>query len=243
MGAIPFTMSTLYILRHGQASFGHDNYDQLSPTGYRQAGLVARHLRDIGIAFDAVYTGELARQKQTFQAMADVFAEHDAPLPAPVVMADLNEYDSTGVWQHFFPDMARENPGLELEESRLRQDPKAFQSVFARIVNRWVDGAYDRPDMESWQGFRSRILKALETIMQQEGAGKNVMVCSSAGPIAVAVQLATGMSDSQCLGISWQVLNASLTRFRYNPRQITLAGFNDVAALEIQGDPALLTYR
>jgi hypothetical protein len=38
-------------------------------------------------------------------------------------------------------------------------------------------------------------------------------------------------------------MNASLTRFRYNSDKMTLVGFNDVAALEIQGDPALLTYR
>ena len=72
------------MFRHGQASFGQDNYDQLSPTGYRQARLVAEHLRDLGITFDAVYTGALARQKQTFQSMADVFTENDKPLPTPV---------------------------------------------------------------------------------------------------------------------------------------------------------------
>lgn len=236
-------MSTLFMLRHGQASFGHDDYDQLSPTGYRQARTVGRHLRDIGITFDAVYTGEMARQRQTFEAVADVFNRFEGPLPNPVVTADLNEYDSTGVWNHFFPALIRENPQLELDESRLLQDPKAFQSVFARIVHRWVEGAHEGPGIESWPAFRTRIDQGLESIMRQEGSGKNVLVCSSAGPIAVAVQLATGMSDRQCLGISWQVMNASLTRFRYNAEKMTLVGFNDVAALEIQGEPALLTYR
>jgi hypothetical protein len=55
--------------------------------------------------------------------------------------------------------------------------------------------------------------------------------------------MATGMPDDRCIGISWQVLNASTTRFRYNEKEMTLVGFNDVAALERQGDPALLTYR
>jgi broad specificity phosphatase PhoE len=236
-------MSTLFILRHGQASFGHDDYDQLSPTGYRQARTVGRHLRDIGITFDAIYTGQMARQRQTFESVADVFDQFGTPLPEPVVTADLNEYDSTGVWNHFFPALIRENPELELEESRLLKDPKAFQSVFAWIVHRWVEGAHEGPGIESWPAFRTRIDQGLQNIMRQEGSGKNVLVCSSAGPIAVAVQLATGMSDRQCLGISWQVMNASLTRFRYNAEKMTLVGFNDVAALEIQGDPALLTYR
>ena len=236
-------MSTLYMFRHGQASFGHHNYDQLSPMGYRQARIVALHLRELGIRFDAVYTGELARQKQTFQTMADVFSDNDAPLPEPSTTAALNEYDSEGVWQRFFPLMARENPELELDEERLVENPKAFQKVFARIVHRWINGEYAQPDVEPWQAFRTRVSSGVRDIMQNEGSGKNVMVFSSAGPIAVAVQLATGMPDDRCIGISWQVLNASLTKFRYNTSEMTLVGFNDVAALEIEGDPALLTYR
>ena len=96
-------MSTLFIFRHGQASFGQENYDQLSPTGYRQARLVAEHLADIGCRFDAVYTGQLARQQQTFAAMAEVYGQNGDNLPAPVTTPDLDEYDSTGVWQHFYP--------------------------------------------------------------------------------------------------------------------------------------------
>ncbi|MCH1491392.1 MAG: histidine phosphatase family protein, partial [Luminiphilus sp.] len=30
-------MASIYLIRHGQASFGSDNYDQLSPVGQRQA--------------------------------------------------------------------------------------------------------------------------------------------------------------------------------------------------------------
>ena len=236
-------MSTLYLIRHGQASFGREKYDQLSPTGYRQARVVARHLKALGIRFDAAYTGEMDRQKQTFQAMADVFADHHQHLPAPVATAALNEYDSEGVWQRIFPQMARENAQLDLDASRLVQDPKAFQKVFARIVHRWVKGEYDRTDIESWQAFRTRIRNGLDDIMLQEGSGKNVMLFSSAGPIAVAVQLATSMPDDSCISLSWQVMNSSVTRFRYNTKEMTLVGFNDVAALELQGDPALLTYR
>ncbi|MCB2170747.1 MAG: histidine phosphatase family protein [Deltaproteobacteria bacterium] len=236
-------MSTIYMFRHGQASFGQDNYDQLSPTGYRQARLVAEHLRVLGITFDAVYTGELARQKQTFQSMADVFAASDARLPTPVETADLNEYNSTGVWQHYYPAIIRDHPELELDDTSLGQNPKQFQHVFARIVQRWINDPHATPGIESWRTFRSRIAEGLNTIMRQEGSGKNVMVFTSAGPVATAVQMATGMPDERCIGISWQVLNASTTRFRYNEKEITLVGFNDVAALERQGDPGLLTYR
>jgi hypothetical protein len=38
-------------------------------------------------------------------------------------------------------------------------------------------------------------------------------------------------------------MNASVTRIKYNSRGITLAGFNDVSHLELEGDASLLTYR
>jgi broad specificity phosphatase PhoE len=236
------TMSTLFLFRHGQASFGQENYDQLSPTGYRQARLVAQHLADMGCRFDAVYTGQLARQKQTFAAMAEVYGQNGDNLPAPVTTPDLDEYDSTGVWQHFYPILTRENPRLILDETRLADVPRAFQKLFAQMVARWI-ATPEISEIESWQAFQRRIERGLTRIMKREGSGKNVMVFTSAGPIAAAIQKATQMPDDHCIGISWQVMNASLTRFRYNSQKMTLAGFNDVAALERQGDPGLLTYR
>ena len=70
-----------------------------------------------------------------------------------------------------------------------------------------------------------------------------VVAMTTRGASLWVLNMATGMPDDRCIGISWQVLNASTTRFRYNEKEMTLVGFNDVAALERQGDPELLTYR
>ena len=201
------------------------------------------HLQNIGISFDAVYTGKMARQRQTFQAMAEVFAGSNTPLPAPTAVADLNEYDAAGIWKRFYPEVVRDNQDPTTEEERWLKNPKQFQKMFAHLVRKWATSPEPQSDLESWQAFRARIGNVLERIMRKEGSGKNLLVCSSAGPIAAAVQMATAMPDDRCIGLSWQVWNASLTKFRYNSEKMTLVGFNDVAALEIRGDAALLTYR
>jgi hypothetical protein len=59
----------------------------------------------------------------------------------------------------------------------------------------------------------------------------------------VAVQIALGLSDKKALEISWQLLNASITRIKYNSRGMMLAGFNEVTHLELEGDEGLITYR
>jgi len=48
-------VSVIYMIRHGQASFGQRNYDVLSPTGILQARVLAGYLVQTGTVFDALY--------------------------------------------------------------------------------------------------------------------------------------------------------------------------------------------
>ena len=64
-------MGTLYLVRHGQASFGADNYDQLSDLGTRQCQQLGRYFASKGRRFDTVITGTLQRQIQSQQAIND----------------------------------------------------------------------------------------------------------------------------------------------------------------------------
>jgi len=42
-------MSELYLIRHGQASFGTADYDRLSEKGIRQASVLGDHLADLDV--------------------------------------------------------------------------------------------------------------------------------------------------------------------------------------------------
>ena len=236
-------MSTLYMIRHGQASFGQRDYDRLSPLGEKQACLVARHLCRLATVFDAAYAGPLRRQQQTAAAMAGAYAEGRQTFPAVQTLAELEEYDAAGLWRHLRGSVLARHPELAADPEQLHRDPRVFQRLFSRIVQSWVAGEHPSNHIESWKAFGQRVRQGLRRIMRREGAGKHVAVVTSAGPVAVAVQMAAAVPDARCADLSWQVLNASVTRFRYRAERFTLAGFNDVAALELEGDPELLTYR
>ena len=64
-------MGTLYLVRHGQASFGAEDYDQLSALGRQQAVRLGEHWRARGLGFDAVITGTLRRHTQTLEGIAE----------------------------------------------------------------------------------------------------------------------------------------------------------------------------
>ena len=60
-------MGSIYLIRHGQASFGAENYDVLSPglSPVRSAGRLPAQL---GVSFDRCLSGELDRQQDTARA-------------------------------------------------------------------------------------------------------------------------------------------------------------------------------
>ena len=76
-------MGTLYLVRHGQASFGADDYDVLSPLGHQQALRLGAYFKAKGITFDAALTGTLQRQISTFAGICEGMGV-DMPRPSTI---------------------------------------------------------------------------------------------------------------------------------------------------------------
>ena len=58
-------MTSIYLVRHGQASFGKKDYDNLSEIGEKQSFLLGEHFKKLKLNFDKIYVGTLKRQIQT----------------------------------------------------------------------------------------------------------------------------------------------------------------------------------
>jgi broad specificity phosphatase PhoE len=236
-------MSEIYFIRHGQASFGTDDYDRLSDIGVRQAKLLARHLAQTGKIFDAVYCGRMERQQKTADEFLNHYIENGLAVPRPQIDENFNEYDSLSVWDALIPEITAEQPSLAGELEKLPGDHKAFQKIFSRVMNRWTRGDYKASTIPRWDDFTRRVVRGIENATTRHGSKKRLAVFTSGGPISVAVRSALDLSDRMTLEISWQLMNASITRIKYNSQGIMLAGFNDISHLELEGDASLLTYR
>ncbi len=236
-------MSEILMIRHGQASFGQDDYDQLSPVGVRQAKIVARYLSKVGKPFDAVYCGKMKRQVNTAEELVECYRVIKVAVPEILPSMFFNEYDSLTVWESLIPGMIQENPSLSKDLEQVYSDKKSFQKLFEQVMHRWISGAYDPPGSPKWSDFKKRVRRGLKDIMKRHSSKKQLAIFTSGGPISVAIQLALDISDQKTMEISWQIMNASITRFKYNDRGIALSGFNDIAHLELEQDKQLLTYR
>lgn len=236
-------MSEIYFIRHGQASFGAQNYDRLSEKGVIQAAVLGKHLAELEIKFDAIYFGQMDRQQKTAKGVIDAYRAKGLFVPEPLVDERFNEYDSEAVWEAQIKWMLEEDPNLLDELNNNPLNNAAFQKVFSRLVQRWVSGKFDSAGDVIWSDFKHQVVNGIQSIIDKEGSGKKIAVYSSGGPVCAAVQMAMQLSDIKAIEISWQVMNASITRFRYGSGQVSLTGFNEITHLELTKDKTLLTYR
>ncbi|MCB2186874.1 MAG: histidine phosphatase family protein [Deltaproteobacteria bacterium] len=232
-------MSRLYVIRHGQASFGRSNYDELSPLGFRQAALVGQHLAAAGIRLDAAFCGDQARQRDT----AATALAHLAEPPALEILPALNEFDSEAIMRALYPAVQKEDPRAARAWESMTADRRAFQLVYEATMLRWITGRYDLDGAETWGEFVSRLEGAVTQVRAAHGRGKNVALFTSGGPISAVMRLALGLGDEAALRLTWVIRNASLSQFFYDDQRLSLALFNCTAHLERPGEPELLTYR
>jgi broad specificity phosphatase PhoE len=236
-------MSMIYMIRHGQASFGKEDYDRLSPLGKRQARILAQHLLDTGFHPDAVYSGTMARQTGTAQEVLSAYRVADRKVPELERLSGFNEYDTAAIVTALFPDMVKDDPSLNDELPKMYASKDSFKRIFEAAMLRWVTGEFDSPGIESWEGLKTRVAGSLRLIMESHGRGKTIAVFTSGGAIAASLAHVLGISGERAIRLNWQLVNSSVSRFMYNEERITLAGFNSFTHLELAGDPSLITYR
>lgn len=239
----PRRMSMMYLIRHGQASFGHGDYDRLSPLGIRQARVLARHLLVTRLRPDAVYSGALDRQTATAQEVISAYREAEKDVPALEVMSGFNEYDPKVIITAMFPRMVEDDPSLNDELPKMYASKKSFKRVFEGSMLKWVTGQFDLTGIESWEEMKARVAGSLRLIVTKHGRGKNIVIFTSGGAIAAALAHVLGLPGERALNLNWQLVNTSISRFMYDEERITLSGFNGITHLELEGDPTLITYR
>jgi broad specificity phosphatase PhoE len=230
-------MSTIYLVRHGQASFGTDNYDQLSATGREQVRQLGKYFAESGERIDRIYTGALRRQTET----AEIIAESLGGAPVAVETA-FNEYDSDLILHTFAKSLTPEQLA-EAGWPELRTDRRKFQLFLERAARAWVEAQIEAEAMTPWRGFHGRIVSAIENIMRTEGRSKTLIVSTSGGVIGTLVANVVGLSNHTGIELNWAVHNASITRLIYSADKVSLSMFNGLPHLDRAETRHLITYR
>lgn len=235
-------MATIYLVRHGQASFGEDDYDQLSPLGRRQAEVLASYLDLSGIEFDAVYSGNLRRQSGT---AGIVIARHGRSVPHHIDPR-FNEVRNDEQIERLMPEVSRRHPEIRALMERGLKSSRDYQKVIEAVFNFWISPDCEATDIQSWSEFSEHARDALRDVMSAQGAGKTIGIFSSGGTIATIVAQVLGLDESLTYRFYEPMINCSVTRLFYSSERVSLSYFNDHSFLDVlgrQNGEQLVTYR
>ena len=220
-------MGVILLVRHGQASWGAADYDQLSKRGVEQSRIVGEVLAARGVRPTRVLTGSMRRHRQTAEAaLASAGWQVD-----PAVDEGWNEFDHVQMLEvHGPPDGS--SPGQQLS----RQE---FDAWFDAATERWTSGGFDEEYDEPFHGFTTRVEAALRRTASGLGSGDTAVVFTSGGPISwVAATLLGGGVDAW-MRLNPVTVNASMAKVVVGSRGTTLVSLNEHGHLE----PELVTYR
>ncbi len=232
-------MADLYLVRHGQASFGAADYDKLSPLGERQSALLGDWLTTCGLAPDLVATGPQRRQIDT---AALCLAARGGPSRDDWLRLDgLGEYDHESVVARHKPEYA-DQAAMHAAFAKTDNPRRAFHAMYVEAIARWTGGTHDADYQEPWSAFRARVIGGLRQLMALDA--RAVWAFTSGGPITAIVQHLLGLPDARAFDLNWPLVNAGVTRLRFSAAgAITLVTYNAYPHLDRAGDPALVTFR
>ena len=245
-------------MRHGQAGT-RDAYDSLSELGERQARLLGEHFIAQGVRFADTYAGALTRQQQTAEQIRAAYAEAEVGFPTVRVDSGWDEFDLGRVYREIAPLLAAEDPEFLHEYDEMREQVRASQGEHGarihrrwmpcdtKVVEAWLAGRYPYGG-ETWDQFRERVAACRLKMEQQENDARqqndarqeNVLVVTSATPLAIWTGLSLEISDGRIMRLAGAVYNASYTILRLRKQQLRLFTFNAVPHLAA---PGLCTHR
>jgi broad specificity phosphatase PhoE len=214
----------IHLIRHGQASFGADDYDVLSALGAQQGRAVGGELLRRGITDPLITCGDLRRQVDTAEA-ARAAGGFGGQI---VVDPRWNEYDHVALVA-----------GHEREDPKPPGDSRAFQDDLDSALTAWMGedalGA-------GWVEFRDRARGAFDDLATSLGSGDDAVAFTSGGVIAAIVSVVWELPPAGILRVNRVVVNGSITTAVVGRRGVSLLAVNDHAHL-LGRDDGLLTYR
>ena len=222
-------MGTLYMVRHGQASFGADDYDNLSQLGHRQSVRLGEWFAHKGIRFDGLIAGTLRRHKQTLAGILEGMNHAGEHLS----WDGLNEYDSEAVI-------------ATVHEGKLGKatTPEMYRHHFRLLrdgLAKWMAGDAQPAGMPTYPQFVEGVSSALDHVRANH-YGQNVLMVSSGGPISTAVGHILGTKPETTIELNLRIRNTSVTEFTFNPKRMMLVMYNAIPHLDAPEYTDWVTY-
>ncbi len=228
-------MGKIFFIRHAQASFLKEDYDQLSDLGLEQSGMLGAYLAEKKFRFDKVYLGTLKRHRQTAEAVELAFRKNNLHWPAYTFLDAFDEHQGPEVVRHVVTQNYQSKDAFAAykQPQNVKDNIRNYFKVFQKITRQWMNKELEElaAAYEPWQDFTIRVHNGIETVRKASEGGEHIAVFTSGGPVAAAMAYALDLSPEKMLELSWLVQNTAITEFVFSKNRFNLKSFNSVAHL------------
>ncbi len=211
------------MVRHGQASFGASNYDQLSPLGLQQSTRLGAYFAAHDLRFEAALMGSLVRHRQTFEGICQGYAQArpEAPVATAQVWPGLNEYHPEAVIRAVY-----QGP---LSRADTPEQYRAHFQLLRKGLTAWANAQVQPEGMPTYQDFKAGVHQALAHVQQHYDGP--VLVVSSGGPISLAIADLMGASPEAGIELNFRMRNSAVSELVFNTKRHTVVSFNTLPHL------------
>jgi broad specificity phosphatase PhoE len=225
---------SLLLVRHGQASYGADDYDRLSERGWQQSRRLGDWLVRGGHRFETVIVGGMRRHAETAAAVAEAFTARGLPLPEPVQDPGFAEFDHRAVFGAWLEHNADDPIAIASRSG----DPRDVGAMLRAALLAWA--ADELPGLpERWSEFGERVHAAGERLQALAGEGE-ALVLSSGGVISRLAQIALDVPAERAVELNLSLRNSALSEFHPHRGRLRIGSWN--ALPHLHGERTLWTY-
>ena len=230
-------MSKLYFFRHAQASYGADNYDQLSPKGLEQSKLLGQYLVEKNIHFDKIFCGPLVRQKHTYEIVAKAYQDHSMEIPAAITIEGLREHGGTEAMKAALPQLSKDHPQINQWLKSINDNPALTKRnsllAFQFFLREWALGKIVVPGHLEWKVFRQNVRQGLKAVLDQTPKGSTIGVFTSGGTISSITADALDLkNEERVAAMNYSIRNTSFASFLFSKGEFNLMSFNELPHLD-----------
>jgi len=204
-------VSKLYLIRHAQASFLSEDYDNLSEHGHAQSLVLGEYFVNKAIKFDEVYIGPLRRHRQTYLKVREAYVANGLDFPKAIEIEELREYE-----------------GMDsMEIVRMKMVLSYLQMWATNTLG------FDLPEgVQTFADFRKTAEVGLQKILTGNEKGKTIVAFSSGGCIAAMMAKIVGVEDAgKTMGFNLVMLNTAITEVLFSGNRLSLQNFNTLPHL------------
>ncbi|MBL8386263.1 MAG: histidine phosphatase family protein [Burkholderiales bacterium] len=212
-------MALLFLVRHGQASFGTADYDRLSDLGRQQARWLGEYFAARGLTFRRAVAGSLKRQRDT---ASEILAAMGADL-AVHEHAGLNEYHGEALYTA--------HTGGRDPLSHQRADYRDYWRTLKAAMAAWTEDRLAGVP-ETWADFGARMRAGIDLACDGLAREDAALVVSSGGAIARAMVDIIGCNGATAVEFNLQFRNSGFVELIVSgdaaARAMRLVAFNAI---------------